>query len=36
MRGGFPLSFLARSTENRAALRKAFIRTFLERDIPAQ
>jgi len=35
LRGGFPRSFLASSIENSAAWRKAFIRTFLERDIPA-
>jgi len=35
LRGGFPPSFLAASTENSAAWRTAFIRTFLERDIPA-
>jgi predicted AAA+ superfamily ATPase len=35
IRGGFPLSFLASSIETSAAWRKAFIRTFLERDIPA-
>jgi len=35
IRGGFPLSFLASSIENSAAWRQAFIRTFLERDIPA-
>lgn len=35
IRGGFPLSFLASSHETSAAWRKTFIRTFLERDIPA-
>ena len=35
LRGGFPLSFLAPSIENSAAWRATFIRTFLERDIPA-
>ena len=35
LRGGFPLSFLAASVENSAAWRSMFIRTFLERDIPA-
>ncbi len=33
--GGFPPSFLARSDRASAAWRKAFITTFLERDIPA-
>ena len=35
LRGGFPLSFLAPSIQNSAAWRATFIRTFLERDIPA-
>lgn len=35
IRGGFPLSFLASSIETSAAWRKAFVKTFLERDIPA-
>lgn len=35
IRGGFPLSFLASSIDTSAAWRKMFIRTFLERDIPA-
>ena len=35
LRGGFPRSFLATSSEASTAWRKAFIRTFLERDIPA-
>jgi len=35
IRGGFPLSFLASSNDTSAAWRKTFIRTFLERDIPA-
>jgi uncharacterized protein len=34
MRGGYPLSYLAGSTEESAAWREAFVRTFLERDIP--
>lgn len=34
-RGGFPLSFLARSESDSLDWRKAMIRTFLERDIPA-
>lgn len=34
LRGGFPRSFLASSTEDSAAWREGFIRTFLERDIP--
>ena len=33
-RGGFPDSFLARSDEASAEWRQAFIRTYLERDIP--
>ena len=35
VRGGFPLSFLAPAIDKSAAWRLAFIRTFLERDIPA-
>jgi predicted AAA+ superfamily ATPase len=35
IRGGFPLSFLASSIDTSAAWRKTFVRTFLERDIPA-
>jgi uncharacterized protein len=35
LRGGFPLSFLAPSIQASTAWRKTFIRTFLERDIPA-
>ena len=34
-RGGFPRSFLARSEPDSLQWRKAMIRTFLERDIPA-
>lgn len=34
LRGGFPLSFLARSNNDSLAWRENFIRTFLERDIP--
>jgi uncharacterized protein len=34
LRGGFPLSFLARSENDSLAWRKQFIQTFLERDIP--
>jgi predicted AAA+ superfamily ATPase len=34
-RGGFPRSFLARSEPDSLEWRKAMIRTFLERDIPA-
>lgn len=34
LRGGFPDSFLAASDEQSLALRKDFIRTYLERDIP--
>lgn len=32
-RGGFPLSYLARSSEDSLAWRKSFIRTFVERDL---
>ncbi|MCZ7556091.1 MAG: ATP-binding protein [Bacteroidia bacterium] len=34
LRGGFPRSFLAASEEDSVAWRRAFIRTFLERDLP--
>jgi uncharacterized protein len=34
LRGGFPESFLAESDADSFALRKDFIRTYLERDIP--
>lgn len=34
LRGGFPDSFLATSDETSTAWRQAFIRTYLERDIP--
>jgi predicted AAA+ superfamily ATPase len=34
LRGGFPLSFLARSEDDSQVWRHDFIRTFLERDIP--
>jgi len=34
LRGGFPDSFLARSDAESLALRKDFIRTYLERDVP--
>lgn len=34
VRGSFPRSFLARSIRESAEWRRAFIRTFLERDIP--
>ncbi len=34
VRGGFPDSFLARSDEASAVWREAFIRTYLERDVP--
>jgi predicted AAA+ superfamily ATPase len=34
LRGGFPRSWLAASTEDSATWRRAFIRTFLERDLP--
>jgi len=33
-RGGFPLSYLARSERDSFAWRKQFIQTFLERDLP--
>jgi predicted AAA+ superfamily ATPase len=35
LRGGFPLSFLAASEADSAQWREFYIRTFLERDIPA-
>jgi predicted AAA+ superfamily ATPase len=35
VRGGFPESFLASSDERSFAWRTAFIRTYLERDVPA-
>src|SRR4030042_1911502 len=34
-RGGFPLAYLARSESDSYAWRQQFIRTFLERDLPA-
>ncbi len=34
LRGGFPLSFLARSRADSFAWRRAFVQTFLERDLP--
>ncbi len=34
LRGGLPRSFLARSTKESAEWRRAFIKTFLERDLP--
>lgn len=34
LRGGFPLSFLARSEADSQTWRKNFIQTFLERDLP--
>lgn len=34
LRGGFPRSFLADSTENSFQWREGFIRTFLQRDLP--
>ncbi len=34
-RGGFPLSYLARSEEDSFHWRRAFIQTFLERDVPS-
>lgn len=33
-RGGFPLSFLARTNDDSATWRRQFIQTFLERDLP--
>lgn len=35
LRGGFPLSFLARNDATSFTWRKEFVRTFLERDIPS-
>lgn len=35
VRGGFPRSFLGRSDADSMAWRQAFIRTFLERDLPS-
>lgn len=35
VRGGFPLSFLARSDRQSMDWRQSFIRTFLERDLPS-
>lgn len=34
LRGGFPLSFLARTEADSLAWRKSFVHTFLERDLP--
>src|SRR5262249_9296443 len=34
LRGGFPDSFLARSDADSLAIRRDFIRTYLERDVP--
>ena len=34
LRGGFPRSFLAATDADSAAWRKAFVRTFVERDLP--
>jgi predicted AAA+ superfamily ATPase len=34
LRGGFPLSFLARTHDSSFTWRQSFIRTFLERDMP--
>lgn len=34
LRGGFPRSFLAATVADSAEWRRAFVRTFLERDIP--
>lgn len=35
LKGGFPLSYITQSIEESATWRAAYIRTFLERDIPA-
>ena len=35
LRGGFPRSFLARSSRDSYEWRQAFVRTFLERDLPS-
>ena len=34
IRGGFPLSYLAKTEEDSLAWREGFVRTFLQRDIP--
>lgn len=34
LRGGFPLSFIARSERDSVAWRRQFLQTFLERDVP--
>ena len=34
LRGGFPLSFTARTEANSVAWRRQFLQTFLERDLP--
>ena len=34
LRGGFPLSYLARSEDRSRSWRRDFVRTFLERDLP--
>src|SRR5271165_2491775 len=34
LRGGFPLSYIARSEKDSLAWRKQFLQTFLERDLP--
>jgi predicted AAA+ superfamily ATPase len=34
LRGGYPLSYLARSLEDSYAWRRLFVQTFLERDLP--
>ena len=34
VRGGFPESFLAKNSEDSFKIRRSFIRTYLERDIP--
>ncbi len=34
LRGGFPLSFLARTNDDSLSWRRQFIQTFLERDLP--
>jgi len=35
LRGGFPLAFLARSDADSLTWRQAFVRTFVERDLPS-
>jgi predicted AAA+ superfamily ATPase len=35
LRGGFPLSFLARTLDDSSSWRRDFVRTFLERELPS-